>query len=157
MTADESHPGQRGAETATTKPIIVGLDGSDACSQLEGRLDRTVFTLSDSAELVVIGSTGIGFFAEMVLGSTAGALARRHRAAAGGTARGISLRRCPRGVDRRLRHVDRGRTHRGPGHSTTRLRLRRHDDLVGNDRIRRRPRPHHRLPSSRNRSKVGWR
>jgi nucleotide-binding universal stress UspA family protein len=46
---------------------------------LEGRLNRALIGLSDSAELLVVSSTGIGYLAELMLGSTAEALARRSR------------------------------------------------------------------------------
>lgn len=46
---------------------------------LEGRLSRVLIDLSDSAELVVVSSMGIGYLAEMVLGSTAEALSRHSR------------------------------------------------------------------------------
>lgn len=43
---------------------------------LRGTIDSTLAELSDGAEMVVVGSVGIGFFAEMILGSTASAVAR---------------------------------------------------------------------------------
>lgn len=43
---------------------------------LHGKLNPTLTALSASADMMVVGSVGIGFFAEMILGSTAASLAR---------------------------------------------------------------------------------
>ncbi|MBJ8346986.1 universal stress protein [Antrihabitans sp. YC2-6] len=48
---------------------------------LHGKVDSTLAELSEGAEMVVVGSVGIGFFAEMILGSTASSLARTARCA----------------------------------------------------------------------------
>nr|WP_169584630.1 universal stress protein [Antrihabitans stalactiti] len=43
---------------------------------VRGDIDSTLTDLSANADMVVVGSVGIGFFAEMILGSTASTLAR---------------------------------------------------------------------------------
>jgi nucleotide-binding universal stress UspA family protein len=43
---------------------------------LHGKLNSALTDLSASADMMVVGSVGVGFFAEMILGSTAASLAR---------------------------------------------------------------------------------